>query len=123
MIIKQQFRPVKNYRFILFILLFLTAASMQSNAQTFSTTYNTGSYYTLDNAKHTGLIGLNPDPALRFKSHPDNILYFKQSKEAVKQTVQMSSLKGFVINMGESSVVDTFAIVHNSKSSRIKFKN
>jgi len=114
-------KPLKHYYITLFIILFLVIPHLQSTAQAFSATYYTGSYYMLDNTKYTGLLGLNPDPPLRFKSHPDNVLYFKQDKDAVVQKVPMSNLNGFF--MKTSLTNDTFAIVHNSKSSRIKFKN
>jgi len=56
-------------------------------------------------------------------SHPDNYIYFKTDKDTAVKRVKMSTLRGFVIQYNESFVYDTFAIVHNSKSARIKYKN
>jgi hypothetical protein len=101
-------------------LLFVTSASF---AQLFSSKYYPGIYYNNNGVQHNGFICINNAPTSWIVAHPDNIIYFKTDKDTVIQKVKMSTLRGFVVQYNESLVYDTFAVVHNSKSARIKYNN
>jgi hypothetical protein len=107
-------------KLITLALLFVTSASF---AQLFSSKYFPGIYYNNNGVQHNGFISINNAPTSWIVAHPDNIIYFKIDMDTVIQKVKMSTLRGFVVQYNESLVYDTFAVVHNSKSARIKYKN
>ncbi len=108
-------------KLITIILLFVTSSSF---AQLFSSKYFPGTYYKSNGEQHNGFISINDAPTSWIVAHPDNIIYFKADKDTAIQKVKMSALRGFVIQYSDDALsCDTFAIVHNSKSSRIKYKN
>lgn len=102
------------------ILTLLILISSTTFAQIFGRNYNTGTYYGVDGQKHEGLLAMDFDPPSLFSSG-DNTIFFKTDTSAKKQKIKASTIKGFIVSNKDTARTDSFVIVHNPKSYRIKY--